>query len=689
MELLATLPPGILSLLAFAAFSVFYFGFGYASWKIALATPRFAGEMTRVFPQAPAGKRMHQEVLYSVICLGLFALAAELTLFLGHQQINRLYFDFSAFGWIWFIASIMLAQALQDLYIYLTHRLLHHPWLMKKVHKVHHLSLEASPFAAHSFHPVESLIHALAMVIIPFILPMHPLAVLIFFAYFMAANILGHMGIELFPPWLDHTLFRKLVNSPTQHAMHHAKFRGNYGVYTNIWDLAFGTLLSENPPVKAGKEENSEDVMLQNKADKEVEFPKPHALDPVKVVMQMVDAKGAFPQMRIVSSAPSPQITMDGRNLQMFCTNNYLNLSTHPAVMEAAVESTLEFGSGAGGSRMISGTTSLHVELEKELAALKGGEDCLVFSSGYMANLGAITALANPLAAVARDLPREVLRTLHQKTVIIGDELNHASIIDACKLAKVDYITYRHMDMQDLREKLEKYRANRLIVVTDGIFSMDGTIAPLPQIVALAKEFKAMTMVDDAHATGVIGPNGGGTTDYYGLKGQVDIEIGTLNKALAGVGGFIVASREVCRFLRISSRPYIFSAALPPSVVSALTQAVRLVKSEPELRENLFSNIRAMCHHLRASGLISQTFETPIIPVIIGDETKAAEISKELYELGYFVPAVRWPAVPKGSARLRVTLMSGHTRTQIETFAQTLSRVFRKHGVISSLSNAL
>lgn len=397
----------------------------------------------------------------------------------------------------------------------------------------------------------------------------------------------------------------------------------------------------------------------------------------IQEVLNYIDKAGIYPPERTVSTWPSPIVEIGGRQMTMFCTNNYLNLASHPKVIQASVEATQKYGTGSGGSRLISGTTDLHVGLEKALSKLKDRDDTLIFSSGYLANIGAITAVADPLAGVAREIPRELLKKLDRETVVFSDELNHASILDGCKIAKALCIPYRHADMDDLRKKLAAHRDKRKIIVTDGVFSMDGDLAPLPDIVALAMEHDAFTIVDDAHGTGLLGKNGGGTVEHFNLKGEVDLEIGTLNKVFGGVGGFISGNHDICRLLRITSRPYIFSASMPPGVAGGLTAAVELIGEEPGLRTAIFENTRYLQKLLLQHDVPFAPTITPIIPVIIGDEARTMMLSRQLFDHGYFVPAVRWPAVPKGKARFRVTLMAAHTKDQMEAFVNTLSSLLK------------
>lgn len=394
--------------------------------------------------------------------------------------------------------------------------------------------------------------------------------------------------------------------------------------------------------------------------------------------LELVEETGLYPESNSLSGAQQPVVHIRNDQLVMFCSNNYLNLSTHSDVVDAAVHSLFKFGTGSGGSRHISGTNNMHLELEKHIAELKGCEDALVFSSGYLANIAAISALANPLAGISV-LARPSCKDHQQETVVFSDELNHASIVDGCKIAGRKCIRYKHADMDDLSKKLKAYTANGKIIVTDGVFSMDGDIAPLPGIVDLAKKHNAFTIVDDAHATGILGKTGGGTAEYFGISHHIDLQVGTLNKVFGAVGGFIAGNKEISKLLRATSRPYIFSASMPPSVAAGLCAAIKVIRKDDTLRQELFSNIHCFKRLIRNTGIyVNSQFNTPIIPVIIGDEKKTIALSKALYKKGFFIPAVTWPAVPKGKARLRVTLMSQHSEEQIEAFINALDKLNQK-----------
>lgn len=393
-------------------------------------------------------------------------------------------------------------------------------------------------------------------------------------------------------------------------------------------------------------------------------------------ILQQVEETGLYPESYCLAGPQAPIVNIGNADAYMFCSNNYLNLSTHPEVIAAATEALIKFGTGSGGSRHISGTSDIHLQLERDLSELKGREDSLVFSSGYLANIAAISAVANPLACLSK-IARSLVKEPHEETIVFSDERNHASIIDACKIAGRKVIQYKHTDIHDLSKKLNAYPANGKIIITDGVFSMDGDIAPLPDIVEVGKKHDAFIIVDDAHATGILGENGRGTAEYFNLTKEVDLEIGTLNKVFGAVGGFVSGDKDVCKLLRVTSRPYIFSASMPPSVAAGISQSIKIVTRDRSFRDQLFSNIDYFKQLIVGRDFpINTTFRTPILPMIIGNEKRTIQISRELFKKGFFIPPVIWPAVAKGQARLRITLMSDHTKEQIESLVDILDQLY-------------
>jgi 8-amino-7-oxononanoate synthase len=392
-------------------------------------------------------------------------------------------------------------------------------------------------------------------------------------------------------------------------------------------------------------------------------------MDYIRKLLKAVEDHHLYPQIKTVYSAANPSVNIDGKEVLCFCSNNYLGLATHPKVINAAVEAVQKYGTSCGGSRLISGNLVLQETLEIELAEFKQTEATLVFMTGFMANTGTIPALMNMVNTYG--LPR----IPQEDNVIISDELNHASIVDACRLSKASRFIYRHKDMQELENILKQNKSKRKLIVTDGVFSMDGDIAPLPRIVELAQEYEAMVMVDDAHATGLLGENGRGTVEHFHLEGKVDIVMGTLSKAFGGVGGFVAGSSDLIKFLRVKARQFIFSSALPPSTAAGVIAAIREIKGHPELRQRLWKNVKHLKDGLKNMGFNTLGSETQIIPVLIGKEKKAMEAADKLFAEGIFVPCVRWPAVPEGQARLRCTVMATHTEEQIDQALKSFEKI--------------
>jgi 8-amino-7-oxononanoate synthase len=396
----------------------------------------------------------------------------------------------------------------------------------------------------------------------------------------------------------------------------------------------------------------------------------------IKKILKAVDRFHLYPHIRTVSSAADPEVVVDGKNVLSFCSNNYLGMATHPRVIKASMDATKKYGTSCGGSRLISGNLDIQEELEKETAAFKSAEAAITFMTGFMANTGIIPSLMNVVKM--HGLPS----IKQEDNAVISDELNHASIVDGCRLAKAQRFVYKHRNLIDLERILIENRKKRKLIVTDGVFSMDGDIAPLPQIVKLARKYKAILMVDDAHATGLLGKNGGGTVDYFNLKGKVDVVMGTFSKAFGGVGGFVVGSKDLIKFLRVRARQYIFSSALPPGTTAGLIAAIRELKSNSRRKEILWGNVRLLKGGLKRLGFNTLESETQIIPVFIGKEKKAIQASEQLFKNGIFVPCVRWPAVPEGLARLRCTVMASHTEKQISQALNAFEKVGKSLKII-------
>ena len=361
-----------------------------------------------------------------------------------------------------------------------------------------------------------------------------------------------------------------------------------------------------------------------------------------------------------ISSAQAAHIVYQGQNQLMLASNDYLGLIDHPKIKEAAKEAINIYGVGSGGSRLTTGTLPLHNQLETALAKFKHTEKALIFNTGYMANVGIISALG------VKD------------SIIFSDELNHASIIDGCRLSHAKTVVYKHNDMKDLAEKLQEHAGCQGLIVTDAVFSMGGDIAPLPDIMALAEQYHVLTMVDEAHATGVIGATGRGIVEHFGLNRQPDVLMGTLSKALAAEGGYACGSQLLIDYLRNTARSYIFSTSLSPAVLAAATKALELLENQPSMVHQLQENTRIFCKTLQQEGIEAHS-DTAIIPIVLHDEELALRVAEELNRQNIFISPIRYPTVPKGQAMLRAALMATHTpeelRQAARTIGQTISRL--------------
>lgn len=349
-------------------------------------------------------------------------------------------------------------------------------------------------------------------------------------------------------------------------------------------------------------------------------------------------------QLRLTQSQQGPIVIIDGKKVILLCSNNYLGLANHPALKKAAQKAIKEYGCGSGASRLISGTMTLHRDLEKKIAQFKGTDRALVFNSGYHANIGVISAF------------------FKEKDIIFSDELNHASIIDGCRLSGAKTVIYSHKDVNSLEMHLKKNsNFRRKLIVTDGLFSMDGDIAPLPDIAFLSKKYSTITMVDDAHATGVFGKNGNGTVGHFGLSNEIDIQMGTLGKAVGSFGAYIAGNKDLIDFLVNRSRAFIYTTSLPPAILAASIAALDLIQSKPSLRSKLWSNVDYFKKGLGKRGFWDTKSESQIIPILIGDSKKTIIAGEYLFDRGVFVVGIRPPAVPRKKERLRITVMATHT----------------------------
>jgi glycine C-acetyltransferase/8-amino-7-oxononanoate synthase len=376
--------------------------------------------------------------------------------------------------------------------------------------------------------------------------------------------------------------------------------------------------------------------------------------------------RGLYRRLRLISGPQGPRVTLDGRPVLLLCSNNYLGLADHPRVRGAAAEAAMRWGAGAGASRLISGNMQPHRSLEERLAAFKGYESALLFGSGYLANTGTIAALAG------------------EGEVVFSDELNHASIIDGCRLSRAETFVYRHGDLEHLASGLREAEGRGSLIVSDGVFSMDGDVAPLEQLTKLARDHGCRLMIDEAHATGALGPGGRGSVAAAGLSGEVDLVMGTLGKALGSYGAYVCASRELTDYLVNTARSFVFSTAPPPPVVAAGQAALELLESHPHRVERLAENAATLRAALAAEGLEVGSSQTQIIPAAVGDATQTMALSERLLERGVFAQGIRPPTVREGSSRLRFTVMSTHRRGELERAAKLAGAAARELGITAS-----
>jgi len=382
-------------------------------------------------------------------------------------------------------------------------------------------------------------------------------------------------------------------------------------------------------------------------------------LEALREELRGLDQQDLLWRVRTLQSPSAPHAKVDGKNVIVLCSNNYLGLANHPRLKQAAIAATRKYGAGSGSVRVIAGTMDLHVKLEKELAAYRGTESSITFQSGYATNLGTIVCLVD------------------ERDLIISDELNHGSIIDGCRLTKAERRVYKHKDMGDLEKHLQgTERFRRVLVITDGVFSMDGDIAPLKDIVSLAQEHNAMTYVDDAHGDGVLGENGRGITNQFHLEGKVDVDMGTFSKAFGCVGGYVVGSKDLCVYLQNKVRSYLLSGSHPPAIAGACIAALQLVQKQPSLVKKLWDNTHYFKKGLKDIGFDTGNSETPITPVIVGEARKARELADNLFKLGIFVLPIVFPMVARDKARVRTIVTSAHTRKDL----YTALRAFEKAG---------
>jgi glycine C-acetyltransferase len=376
--------------------------------------------------------------------------------------------------------------------------------------------------------------------------------------------------------------------------------------------------------------------------------------------------EGTFQRLRVLESESAAEARFDGRDVINLASNNYLGLTTHPKLRQAAIEATRRYGVGSGAVRTISGTMRLHIELEERIAAFKNVEACVVFQSGFAANAGTVSAILGP------------------EDHIVSDELNHASIIDGCRLSRAKIHVFPHKDVTAAGNILAGLEAapGRKLLITDGVFSMDGDIAPLPGLVDAAEKHGAIMMVDDAHASGVLGRNGRGTVDRFNLHGRVHIQVGTLSKAIGVLGGYVCGSRDLIEFLYHRARPFLFSTSHPPAVAAACMAAFDVLEQEPERIERLWDNARYLKAGLVSAGFDTGMSETPITPVMVGEAALAYQLSRELFQEGVLATGIGFPTVAKGKARVRTIVAATHTREDLDRALEAFRKVGRKLGLI-------
>src|ERR1700740_2432927 len=378
-------------------------------------------------------------------------------------------------------------------------------------------------------------------------------------------------------------------------------------------------------------------------------------------------AKGTHFKLRVLDDEQAPVCTFDGKKVINLASNNYLGLTTHPKMREAALEATRKYGVGSGAVRTIAGTMKIHMELEEKIARFKNVEACVVFQSGFAANAGTVSAV------------------LGKDDFIVSDALNHASIIDGARLSKAKILVFRHKDIAHAEEQLDsvKNEPGKKLLITDGVFSMDGDIGPLPALCDLAEKYGAIMMVDDAHSSGVLGRSGRGTIDHYKLHGRVDIQVGTLSKAIGALGGYVCGSKDLIDFLYHRARPFLFSTSHPPSVAASCIAAFEVLEQEPERMEKLWENTRFFKKELgnlgfNIGGKNTPASETPITPIIVGEGRLAMQFSRELFNEGLMATGIAFPTVPEGKARIRTIMTATHTREQLDQALETATKAGRR-----------
>jgi glycine C-acetyltransferase len=388
-------------------------------------------------------------------------------------------------------------------------------------------------------------------------------------------------------------------------------------------------------------------------------------------ILNELKEKGTYFRLRVLDDQQAPVCHYDGKQVINLASNNYLGLANHPRLIEAALKATRELGVGSGAVRTIAGTMKIHMDLEEKIARFKNVEACVVFQSGFAANAGTVSAI------------------LGKEDFILSDELNHASIIDGARLSRARIKVFRHKDTAHCEELLQEIASEpgRKLVITDGVFSMDGDIGPVDKLAGLAEKYGAIMMVDDAHASGVLGRNGRGSIDHFDMHGRVDVQVGTLSKAIGSLGGYVCGSRDLIDYLYHRARPFLFSTSHPPSVAASCIAAFDILEQEPERIDRLWENTRYFQGELRRSGfnvggITTPATETPITPIILGEGRVTMDFSRALFDEGVMGTGIAFPTVPEGKARIRLIVTSEHTKAQLDQALETLQRVAKRMGIL-------
>jgi glycine C-acetyltransferase len=406
-------------------------------------------------------------------------------------------------------------------------------------------------------------------------------------------------------------------------------------------------------------------------APPETAAPKRPQLAHLTAQMDALKQAGTYFKLRVLDDEQGPVCSYDGKRVINLASNNYLGLCNHPKLREAAIAATVKYGVGSGAVRTIAGTMRIHIELEEKIAAFKNVEACVVFQSGFTANAGTVSSI------------------LGKEDFILSDELNHASIIDGARLSKAKIKVFRHKDVAHAEELLREvqHEPGRKLIITDGVFSMDGDIGPVAELADLAEKYGAIMMVDDAHASGVLGRNGRGSVDHCGAHGRVDVQVGTLSKAIGSLGGYVCGSRDLIDYLYHRARPFLFSTSHPPSVAASCIAAFDILENEPDRIERLWANTWYFKQQLADAGfdiggVTTPKSETPVTPIIVGDGRKTMEFSKALFEAGVMATGIAFPTVPEGKARVRTIMTSEHTRAELDQALEVFVSVAKKTGIM-------